>query len=105
MALQAWPSSTYAPAFAPADGILFLNELHSNVHIITLSPHVAKFANLRYEAAGIRNKVDWLLPLVGHEPQNPCSKDVLDTCLAGFAIQVGVSVGPVLNVTRLVTRR
>ena len=33
--------------------------------------------------------LEWMLPLVGHEPSSPCEDAQLTTCLSGFAIQVG----------------
>ena len=32
--------------------------------------------------------LEWMLPLVGHEPSSPCEEGQLMTCLSGFAIQV-----------------
>ena len=37
--------------------------------------------------------LEWMLPLVGHEPSSPCKDVQLTTCLSGFAIQVGGEAG------------
>jgi hypothetical protein len=42
------------------EAVLRMPYLHPNLHLFTLSPHVAKFVEAR-----IGQKLDWLLPLAG----------------------------------------
>ncbi|GAX83396.1 hypothetical protein CEUSTIGMA_g10821.t1 [Chlamydomonas eustigma] len=66
-----------------AESILQMKTLHPNLHIFTLSPHVAKFAGERLDM-----KLDWMLPLAGHVPSKPCADvQLMKGCISGFAIQ------------------
>lgn len=65
-----------------AEGLAELTTLHSDIFMLTLSPHVAKFVSQR-----LNRTVDWMLPLKALVPKQPCQSAQLSSCLSGFAIQ------------------
>lgn len=64
-----------------------LATLHSNAHLLTLAPHVAKYVSNRL--TGSNTTVNWMLPTKPLVPAQPCDQNSLRNCLSGFAIQGG----------------
>lgn len=61
---------------------------------VHLSPdHFVRLPPLRFAGERLDMVLEWMLPLVGHEPSSPCEDAKLTTCLSGFAIQAGGEIG------------
>lgn len=64
-----------------------LMKVHSNAHLMTLSPHVQQYVSNR-----LGRQVEWMLPLMEIQPRvlaRACGAGDIGKCLGGFAIQVG----------------
>jgi hypothetical protein len=66
-----------------AQSVPELLKVHSNAHLMTLSPHVQQYVSNR-----LGRPVKWMLPLMEVKPRTVTRACNAADCLGGFAIQV-----------------